>query len=890
VVVSGSRAQNSHMTSPLDLPTGAVTFLFSDIEGSTQLVAALGPDYSDLLQAHRRILRDTFGRHQGREISTAGDSFFVAFAGPREALAAAVEGQLRLYEHPWPERSPIRVRMGLHTGEAWAKGADYEGVEVHRAARIAAAAHGGQVLVSGSTWALVQDDLPSGVGLLDLGGHRLKGLSRPEHLYQLSIGGLPADFPALSTLATTPTNLASQLTRFIGREQELAETRALLLNARLVTITGAGGLGKTRLAMEIAARVLEVFNAGVWFVELAGISDGTVVPHALATVVGVRESGHEPLETTLWHHLAPQRALIILDNCEHVLEECARLVQVLLQRCPILVILTTSREALGIPGEIVWRLSPLALPEAERSDAPEELARSEAVALFLDRATLADTSFRLDKQNAAHVVGICSRLDGIPLALELAAARVSVMSLGDLAWRLEDRFRALRSASRTTIPRHQTLRATIDWSYELLTDAERALFRRLSLFAGGFSLDGLEVVASGGDLDVEDAADVLYRLVDKSLVFPGDRSGSRTRYRMLETIREYGYERLTEAGEAPEIRRRHAEYYLRLAEQAEDALHGEGQPEWLERLDQELDNFRVALAWAQEEEPDLGLRIAAALVDYWFTRGLVREGRDWLDRFLAACAPDSASGRKALNADGLLASAQGAVEDARRLLHRGIELSEASRDLQSLATGLNYLGRMEAVQYVGSGIPAKEHLGKAISISREIGDRPSEAFSLLYLGLNEWYAGNPVHSVKLLQRSLDLLVELGDRTLSLRPMFCLGAIAFERGDVAEARQRWKQALALSSELRDTWTLAFELDCFAALAAHESQPERAMTLTGAAEMIRSRYAVAWPPPWRAKIEHWVAPARAELGTLSDTAIAQGRSMTLDTAIAYAMEEP
>jgi predicted ATPase/class 3 adenylate cyclase len=889
----------SAVASPSELPTGAVTFLFSDIEGSTQLASVLRSDYSDLLQAHRAILHEAYGKHHGREIRAEGDSFFVVFGSPKEALAAAVEGQLGLSAHHWPERAPVRVRMGLHTGEASVTGAGYEGVEVNRAARIAAAAHGGQVLISGCTWALLKDDLPAGVALRDLGEHRLKDFPGPEHLYQVGIDGLPADFPALRSLAATPSNLAlaatpnnlvTQLTRFIGRERDLEETRALLLNSRLVTISGAGGLGKTRLSIELAASVLEAFNAGVWFIELAGLSDGSLVPHAVATVVGVRESGHEPLEAALSRQLGSLRALIVLDNCEHLVDGCAQLVQVLLQRCPVLTVLATSREVLEVPGEVVWRLSPLALPKGERSDAVDELLRSEAVALFVDRATLADPSFRLDRQNAARVAGICSRLDGIPLALELAAARISVMSLEDLASRLEDRFRALRSGSRTAAPRQQTLRATIDWSHELLTDVERALFRRLSVFAGGFGLEAAEAVCAGADLDREDVVDVLSRLVDKSLVTSGDRSGGRTRYRILETIREYARERLGEASESPGIQRRHAQYYLRLAEQGEGALRGGGQSEWLRRLDQELDNFRAALVWAQEEDPALGLRLAAALVGYWFTRGVVREGRDWLERLLAACAPDTPYRAKALNGAGLLATAQGAIEDARRLLQQSIELSETGQDLPSLATGLSYLGRLEAVGYIGSGVQAREHLQRAISLSRELGDRPGEGFSLAYLGYYEYYAaGDLVHGGELLQRSVDLLVELGDRMMALRPMLGLGLIALEMGEVAEARQRWREALALSSELRDTWTIGLYLECFSALAAHESQAERAMTLTGAAEMVRSRYAVDCPPPLKAKIERWVAPVRDELGTRSEEALARGRSMSLDAAIAYAMEE-
>ena len=895
----GRLPRTSAVASPSELPTGAVTFLFSDIEGATRLASTLRSDYSDLLKAHRSILREAYGKHQGREIRAEGDSFFAVFASPKYALAGAVEAQLGLSAHHWPERAPVRVRMGLHTGEASVTGAEYQGIEVNRAARIAAAAHGGQVLISECTRALLMDDPPTGVALRDLGEHQLRDFPRPEHLYQVAIDGLPADFPPLrafaatpsqAALAATPNNLTTQLTRFIGRERELDDTKASLLKARLLTISGAGGLGKTRLSIELATSVSGVFNAGVWFIELAGLSDGSLVPHAVATVVGVRESANEPLEATLSRHLGSLRALIVLDNCEHLVEGCARLVQVLLQKCPVLTVLATSREVLEVPGEVVWRLAPLAVPDALRSNEVDDLLRCEAVALFVDRATLADPSFRLEQKNAARVAEICSRLDGIPLALELAAARISVMSLEDLASRLEDRFRALRSGSRTAVQRQQTLRATIDWSHELLTEAERILFRRLAVFAGGFGLDAAEAVCASADLDRQDVVDVLSRLVDKSLVNSDDRSGGRTRYRILETIRQYATERLNQSGESSGIQGRHAAYYLRLAEEGEGALRSAAQSEWLRRLDQELDNFRVALAEAEKEDPGLGMRLAAVLVGYWFTRGVVREGRDWLDRFLKACSDDAPCRLKALNGAGLLASVQGATEDARRLLQQSIELSEAGQDLQGLATGLSYLGRLEAVGSVGSGVSGREHLQRAISLSRELGDRPGEGFSLGYLGYIEYYAfGDLVRGAELLQQSVNLLVELGDRLTSLRMMLGLGLIALEKGDVAEARQRWREALALSRELRDTWTIGLYLECFSALAAHELQAERAMTLSGAAEMVRSRYAVACPPPLKAKIEQWVAPVRDELGARSEEALVRGRSMSLDAAIAYAMEE-
>jgi predicted ATPase/class 3 adenylate cyclase len=534
-----------------------VAFLFSDLEGSTRLLSALGPErYGDVLTAYRSVVEDTATAEGGRVVDHEGDGLFVVFPTAASALRAALGAQQEIGRAGLPEGVTIRARMGIHAGEAERHGEGWVGIAVHRAARVSSAAHGGQVLVSEAARALGADELPPDADLRDLGEHRLKDLGRPERLYQLTAPQLASEFPPLQTLDVAPHNLPLQPSSFIGREEELRTVLDLLARERLVTLTGVGGAGKSRLALQAAAEMLDQHADGVWLMELAPLTDPTGVVDLLAAVLGIREDAaggagaSATLRDSLVEHLGRRSVLLILDNCEHLLDEVSSLADTLLRACQRVRILATSREGLGLAGETVWRV-----PSLRLSDGAEE--ESDAVRLFAERARAVLPSFSISPATLPAVIQICRRLDGMPLAIELAAARVRVLAVDQLAARLDDSFRLLTGGSRTALPRQQTLEATIDWSYQLLSDAERVLFARLSVLAGSFTLDAAEEVGAGGIVTPEDILDLLFHLADKSLVNPLEGPAGPTRYRMLETLRQYARLRLAESGEVEAVRDRH---------------------------------------------------------------------------------------------------------------------------------------------------------------------------------------------------------------------------------------------------------------------------------------------------------------------------------------------
>jgi predicted ATPase/class 3 adenylate cyclase len=570
-----------------ELPTATVTFLFTDVEGSTRLWEEHPTAMREALARHDALIEAGVEQHGGVVVRPRGegDSRFAVFARATDAVAAAVAIQQALHGEVWPLPTPLRVRMALHTGEADLRDGDYYGSVVNRCARLRATAHGGQTLLSQVTAALVGDSVSSGVGLRDLGEHRLADLQRPERVFQIVAAGLPAEFPPLRSLESVPHNLPLQLTSFVGREREMAEVAHLLGQTRLLTLTGVGGTGKTRLALQVAADQLAEYPQGVWLVELAPLADQALVPQTVAAVLGVREDGRRPLLATLTDVLRPKHLLIVLDNCEHLIDACAQLTDALLRACPKVQVLATSREALGIAGETSWRVPSLALSETDGQPAVEALRQVEAVRLFVERAVAAQSRFALTPVTAPLVVQVCRRLDGIPLALEMAAVRLRGLSVEQLADRLDQRFRLLTGGSRTALPRQQTLQATVDWSYSLLTPEEQALFARVSVFARGFTLEAAEAVCAGGVIAAADVLDLLVRLVEKSLVVADDGEAVSTRYRLLETLRQYGRERLVASEEAATVHGNHAAYFLALAEQAERAWHGPEQVAWLGRLE-----------------------------------------------------------------------------------------------------------------------------------------------------------------------------------------------------------------------------------------------------------------------------------------------------------------
>jgi predicted ATPase/class 3 adenylate cyclase len=605
------------------------TFLFTDIEGSTRLWEERAASMGEALALHDRLLRTAIEAAAGTVIKTTGDGMLAMFPDAARAVGGALAGQRALRDATWGDTGPLRVRMALHSGTAESRDGDYFGPALNRVARILAIGHGGQVICSAVVAILARDNLPEGTDLVDLGSHRLRDIDRPEQVFQVVVSDLPTAFPPLRSLSTRRSNLPVQLTSFVGRERELDEIASLIGRHRLLTLIGTGGTGKTRLMLEAAGRLLDRYADGVWLAELAPLGDPSQIPSEIARALGAPEVPGVAAMTTITAFIADKELLLLLDNAEHLVDGVAGVTERLLASAPRLRVLTTSREALAVPGEAVFQLQSLTCPSAGlgRGHAgvvdvglAADAAATEAVRLFAERAAAADPSFAISHRNIAPVAEICRRLDGIPLAIELAAARVSAMSAEDIALRLGDRFRLLAGGRRTAVPRQQTLHALIDWSWDLLTDEDRRLLRRLSVFTGGWTIPlAARIVGDGdGTTDPVDLADGLARLVDRSLVI-ADR-GTTTRYRMLETIRQYAREKLIEAGEVTSLADRHLAVFAELALEAEQRLRGPGMVDWLDRLDDEVDNLTAALEWGLEAEPWAAVRLAKALLGYWAVR------------------------------------------------------------------------------------------------------------------------------------------------------------------------------------------------------------------------------------------------------------------------------
>ncbi len=653
------------------LPAGSVTFLFSDIEGSTSLVKALREQYAQVLAKHRRLVRAAIAAHGGHEVDTQGDAFFVAFSDAKHAVLCALEVQRTLAAHEWPGGAAVRVRIGIHTGQAVPAGGGYTGLAVHRTARICAAAGGGQVLVSQATQALVEEE-GLGFTLVDVGERALKDLDRPVRLFQLAAPGLDVPAPMVGQGAMSqrqrlgPGNLPVELTSFVGRARELAEVKRLLPATRVVTVTGPGGIGKSRLALRAAHKLGRYFPQGAWLAELAGVDGPDLLPYELARSLGVHERPDGGIQDALVAYLRERRLLLVLDNCEHLLEACRELVAALVSGCAGVRILCTSRERLGVPGEATVVLSALELPAIDTRLPVAGVAQVEALRLLVDRAVAVAPDFALTEENCGAAGDICRRLDGLPLAIELAAVRLASMTADDLLERLDDRFRLLAAGPRTGPGRSQALRATVDWSHQLLGEQERILWRRVSVFAGSFSLAAVEAVCSGAGLERERIVDLIARLVDSS-IWTMAHDSRHGRYRLLETVRLYGAERLREAGEDRELQRRHAAWYAELISSGDRPWWGTPrQAEVLDVLDVEWPNVEAALEFCagSPDTAELGLAMAADLWLYWQLRGRYRVGCRHLRTLLEMAPAPSAARARALCAFGQLAQATGDYEAA----------------------------------------------------------------------------------------------------------------------------------------------------------------------------------------------------------------------------------
>jgi predicted ATPase/class 3 adenylate cyclase len=871
-----------------DLPTGTVTFLFSDIEGSTRLLQRLGPDYARVRGEHQTLLRQAWGAHGGVEVDTAGDSFFVAFPTAPAAVAAAAEATRALAAHPWPEDAPLRVRIGLHTGTPRVTAGGYVGLDVHRAARIAAAGHGGQVLLSAATRGLVEHDLPDGTTLRALGAFRLKDLQHAEHLCQLVLPGLPADFPPLKTLDLRPHNLPLQPTPLLGREEQVATLSALLRGdgGRLVTLTGPGGIGKTRLAVQVAAELVDAFADGVWFVHLSRLTDPEMVVPTIAQTLGLKESGGTPLTDLLQAYVAERHLLLVLDNFEQVVEAAPDLAS-LLGHSPGLRLLVTSRVTMRLRGEHEYALSPLALPDPQHLPPPERLSQYAAVALFIERAQAARHDFTVTSANAPAIAEICARLDGLPLAIELAASRVRVLLPEALLARLATQLTLLTGGPRDAEERQQTMRNTLAWSYDLLKPEERRLFRRLAVFAGGCTLEAAEAICAAPAGAVPLGLDVLEglsRLVDHSLVQQREEDGE-ARFGMLQVIREYARERLeasseqvNEAGsEGEALRRAHAAYYLAMAERAEPELIGPEQGAWLRRLEDELDNLRAALGWARERgergaatEVETGLRLVAALSRFWHVRGHLREAQAWVEALMAlagpvtadAVDPVSASVRaRALLTRGLLALLQGDRTAAEPWQEQAAALAQAAGDRRTTAYALISLGRLAWDQ--SDWERAASRFEASLTLFRQLGDRRGTGIALNSLALILLRQGELERAAANLAESLALARQVGDPRSIANALFNLGHVEWRRGEMAQAEALGQEALALSRDLGDLSLCIGGLEHLAMVGVAE-QAERATRLLGAAAAVRETIGEPESPPNQEDNEEVMAQARRALG--------------------------
>ncbi len=873
------------------LPTGTVTFLFTDIEGSTSLLQRLGDHrYAEVLGEHRRLLRAAFTEGHGQEIDTQGDAFLVAFPRARDAVGAAVVAQRALSKHPWPEGASLRVRMGLHTGEPVSGTSDYVGLDVHRAARICSAGHGGQILLSEATHGLIAKDLPAGIGLRDLGEHRLKDLAGPHRLFQIVAADLPADFPPLKSLDVLPNNLPVQLTSFIGREREKAEVKRLLSSTRLLTLTGSGGAGKTRLALQVAAEALEGFPDGVWLVELAVLSDPSLVPKAVASALDVPEQPGRGLTETLAHSLRGKSVLVILDNCEHLLAACAHLTDALLRACPNLRILATSREALGVTGETTWRVPSLSVPDPQHLPPLDRFIQYEAVRLFTDRAVASAPQFAVTRSNAPAVAQVCHRLDGIPLALELAAARIKVLAVEQIAARLDDRFRLLTGGSRTVLPRQQTLRAAMDWSYDLLSEAERVLLRRLSAFAGGWTLEAAEGVCAGGDVEASDILDLLTQLVDKSLVV-ATTQGGEARYRLLETVRQYAQDRLLASGEAVEIRTRHRAWYLDLAERAEARLYGPELLMWLNRLEVEHDNLRAALGWSttEKEDAEIRVRLAAALHWFWDRRIHWGEGSKWLETALAGSRDIKSTARvRALRGEGILAWRRGEYEKALVLHEESLALARELGDERGIAWAVMWRGLVSMRQ--GDVDAATTLFEESLELFRKLEDKWSMAVVLGQMGAVTRRKGDYAQDVVRCEESLAMFRTVGDKWGIAYSLRLTGHAVRLQGDLERAEGLYRESLALFGETRDQWIATECMEGLALAASAQGRSERAARLFGGAEAARETFGITMPRPEVGDQEQfWASIRERPEGTAFAAAYAEGRAMTLEQAIEYALTD-
>ncbi len=885
-------------------PTGTVTFLFTDIEGSTRLWDHYPREMGPALARHDTLMREAIARFGGTVFKTIGDAFCAAFGTAPEAVGAAIAAQRALEAEEWHGLPGLKVRMAIHTGSAEERDGDYFGAPLNRVARLLSAGHGGQVLLSLATQELARDQLPRDIGLRDLGDHHLKDLGRPERVFQVLAPGLPDEFAPLRTLDYYPNNLPIQLTSFVGREREMAAVARALRETRLLSLLGPGGTGKTRLSLQVGADVLDLFPHGVWFVDLAPLSDPALVPQAVSQVLQVREDPAAPLAGVLAGFLKSRELLLILDNCEHLVEACASLADHLLRNCPRLRILTTTRERLGIAGETTYAVPALRLPPDQRHwgrvglaphlpDAARSLGQYEAVRLFIERATAVQPHFTVTNQNAPAVAHLCCRLDGIPLALELAAARVKVLTVEEIAARLDDRFRLLTRGSRTALPRQQTLRALIDWSFDLLSEPERVLLRRLSVFAGGLALEAAERVCADPEMDPAleewEVLDLLTQLADKSLVQVEEDAQGFTRYRLLETVRQYSRERLIEAGEGSALGWSHAHYFLELAERAAPELNRRDQLLWMRRLDEEHDNLRTAYDWLHQEarDTDMPLRLVGALGWFWVRRGFLSEGWGRTEAALAEREGKPPAARlAALHGAVALLYLMGHSETILPLARERLALAQETGDVWHEAFGHFNVGVL--VAEAGDVETAWRHVESCLRLANTSGDRWLVGAAHRLQGAIQRARGDSDGAATSFRLALAALREMGDLWSAAFVLSDWGELALHQREADRAEELYREAIELIRPYEDPRALAWALVGLAGVAVLREIPHRAARLLGAAAALMDSVGGTLIPLHQLRHDQVAAEARTALGEEAyNQAWQDGRTLTQSQALGYAL---
>jgi len=850
------------MKTVTETQSDSITFLFTEIEGNTELWEKHPEAMKAAMERVDAILRHAVESHHGDIFKTAGDAFYAAFSSAPQAVSAALDVQEALYaeEQKTAKDGPIlRAQMALHTGAAERRDGDYFGQTLNRTARLLSSGHGGQTLLSAATRDLVLAHLPQGVTLRDMGERSIKGLAQAERTYQLLVPDLPADFPPLKTLETFRTNLPTPLTSFIRREQEIAAIKRLIAAHRLTILVGTGGSGKTRLSLQVAADLLDSFPDGIWFVELAPLADPALVPQTVANTLGLHEDASRPVLDALTTYLHPKTTLLILDNCEHVISAAAQLAGTLLQACPNLSLLVSSRQAFDISGESIFHVPSLSIPDPNIAYSAAALMDFESVRLFLDRAQTVAPGFALDNDNARFIAQICARLDGIPLAIELVAAHVKMLGMEQITEHLNDLFKLLTDESRGALPRQQTLRAMINWSYDLLPERERALLRQMSVFAGGCTLGAAEAVCAplssphfpgssveNGRSEGSDVLELLSQLANKSLVVIDD-GVSEARYRLLENVLHYAREKLSETGDDLAVRERHLKYFLGLAEHAEPELVRPHVVEWIRRLEIELDNIRAALKWSlTSQSPELGLRLANALLWFWAEGGYVRDGYDWLTELLnhPHAQSHTRARARALGVMGFFLALGDFGKDARPILEESLALYRELDDKPGIAHGLLYkgififrehnakqgtkliveslaiyrelehkLGMFAALAYLGSIIyendypRARADLVEALEICYEIEYLSGIARSLSSLGHLALRHGDYPAAHRWLEEALTTQRQLGKGRYAIYTLSHLGELASREADYAQAQVYYKECLALIDQTGGLSTMA-----------------------------------------------------------------------------------